>query len=125
MELTAAEYRLLCFLLKNSGKVLTRGMILDRLWDGAGNFVDDNTLSVYVRRLREKLEKETMQSLERMEQLIQSLLKMARLDTGNIVSEKRQCFVAEVAEQAVSELLERARQEEKRILISWKSFHII
>lgn len=69
MELTAAEYRQLCLLLKNSGKVLTRGMILDRLWDGAGNFVDDNTLSVYVRRLREKLEKETMQSLERMEQL--------------------------------------------------------
>lgn len=58
VELTAAEYRLLCLLLKNSGKVLTRGMILDRLWDGAGNFVDDNTLSVYVRRLREKLEKD-------------------------------------------------------------------
>ena len=37
-------------------KVLTRKMILDKLWDGAGNFVDDNTLSVYVRRLREKLE---------------------------------------------------------------------
>lgn len=58
VEFTAAEYRLLCLLLKNSGKVLTRGMILDRLWDGAGNFVDDNTLSVYVRRLREKLEKD-------------------------------------------------------------------
>lgn len=56
-EFTGAEYRLLCLLLKNSGRVLTRGMILDRLWDGAGNFVDDNTLSVYVRRLREKLEK--------------------------------------------------------------------
>ena len=57
VEFTAAEYRLLCLLLKNSGRVLTRGMILDKLWDGAGNFVDDNTLSVYVRRLREKLEK--------------------------------------------------------------------
>ena len=45
-------------LLKNSGRVLTRGMILDKLWDGAGNFVDDNTLSVYVRRLREKLERD-------------------------------------------------------------------
>lgn len=33
-------------------------MILDKLWDGAGNFVDDNTLSVYVRRLREKLERD-------------------------------------------------------------------
>ncbi len=56
VELTAAEYRLLCMLLTNRGKVLTRTAILDRLWDGAGNFVDDNTLSVYIRRLREKLE---------------------------------------------------------------------
>lgn len=58
VEFTGAEYRLLCLLLKNSGKILTRGMILDKLWDGAGNFVDDNTLSVYIRRLREKLEKD-------------------------------------------------------------------
>lgn len=56
IEFTGVEYRLLCLLLKNSGRVLTRGMILDKMWDGAGNFVDDNTLSVYVRRLREKLE---------------------------------------------------------------------
>ena len=58
VEFTGAEYRLLCLFLKNQGRVLTRGMILDKLWDGAGNFVDDNTLSVYVRRLREKLERE-------------------------------------------------------------------
>ena len=57
VDFTGAEYRLLCLLLENGGKVLTRGTILDRLWDGAGIFVDDNTLSVYVRRLREKLEK--------------------------------------------------------------------
>lgn len=56
LELTTAEYRLLCLFLTNKGKVLTRNAILDRLWDGAGNFVDDNTLSVYIRRLREKLE---------------------------------------------------------------------
>lgn len=58
IELTGAEYRLLCLLLGNKGRILTRGMILDRLWDGAGSFVDDNTLSVYIHRLREKLEKE-------------------------------------------------------------------
>jgi two-component system response regulator RegX3 len=57
LELTGAEYRLLCLLLNNSGRVLTRSMILDRLWDGSGSFVDDNTLSVYIHRLREKLEK--------------------------------------------------------------------
>lgn len=59
----------------------------------------------------------SMKSLERMEQLIQSLLKMARLDTGNIIFEKRKCPAAEVAEQAVYDLQERARQEGKEILI--------
>ncbi len=58
MEFTGAEYRLLCLFLQNSGRILTRGAILDRLWDRAGNFVDDNTVSVYVRRLREKLERD-------------------------------------------------------------------
>ncbi len=58
LELTAAEYRLLCLFLQNAGRVLTREAILDALWDGSGNFVDDNTLSVYIRRLREKVEEE-------------------------------------------------------------------
>lgn len=61
IELTGAEYRLLCLLLGNKGRILTRSMILDRLWDGAGSFVDDNTLSVYIHRLREKLEQEPSQ----------------------------------------------------------------
>lgn len=56
LDLTGAEYRLLCLLLRNAGRVVTRDTILDELWDGTGNFVDDNTLSVYVRRLREKVE---------------------------------------------------------------------
>ena len=58
LDLTAAEYRLLCLLLRNVNMVVTRNMILDELWDGSGNFVDDNTLSVYIRRLREKVEKD-------------------------------------------------------------------
>jgi DNA-binding response OmpR family regulator len=56
LELTSAEYRLLCLLMRNPNAVLTRAAILDRLWDGSGSFVDDNTLSVYVRRLRSKIE---------------------------------------------------------------------
>ena len=56
LDLTAAEYRLLCLLIHNVNMVVTRNMILDELWDGSGNFVDDNTLSVYIRRLREKVE---------------------------------------------------------------------
>lgn len=56
LELTAAEYKLLCFFMKNPNIVLTREKILDKLWDGNGDFVDDNTLSVYIRRLRSKIE---------------------------------------------------------------------
>lgn len=58
LELTGAEYRLLCFLVRNANLVVTRSMILDELWDGTGNFVDDNTLSVYIRRLRGKIEQD-------------------------------------------------------------------
>lgn len=56
LDLTGAEYRLLCLLVRNANRIMTRDMILRELWDDAGNFVDDNTLSVYVRRLREKVE---------------------------------------------------------------------
>lgn len=56
LELTGAEYRLLCLLVKNADRVVARDRILEALWDDTGNFVDDNTLSVYIRRLREKVE---------------------------------------------------------------------
>ncbi|MGE4488150.1 MAG: response regulator transcription factor [Kiritimatiellales bacterium] len=59
IELTVAEYRLLCLLMQHPNMVLTRAVILERLWDGTGSFVDDNTLSVYVRRLRSKIEEDT------------------------------------------------------------------
>ena len=54
--LTAMEYRLLLTFAQNKGLVLTRKRILESLWDVAGNFVNDNTLTVYIKRLREKLE---------------------------------------------------------------------
>lgn len=56
LELIGNEYKLLSFFMQNPNIVLSRQMILDRLWDDKGNFVDDNTLSVYVRRLRNKIE---------------------------------------------------------------------
>jgi len=56
LDLTGAEYRLICLLVRNANRVLTRSAILNELWDNSGDFVDDNTLSVYVRRLREKIE---------------------------------------------------------------------
>ena len=54
--LTALEYRLLLTLILNQGRVLTRGQILGSIWDVDEDFVNDNTLTVYVKRLREKLE---------------------------------------------------------------------
>jgi DNA-binding response OmpR family regulator len=55
LELTALEYRLLLIFAANKGRMITRSQILESIWDTAGNFVEDNTLTVYIKRLREKL----------------------------------------------------------------------
>lgn len=55
VELTSSEFRLLKELIKNEGVVLTRNQLLERVYDTEDAFVDDNTLSVYVKRLRDKL----------------------------------------------------------------------
>lgn len=54
--LTATELRLFTYLLRHSGQTLTRTQILNHLWDNRGEYIDDNTLSVHIRHLREKLE---------------------------------------------------------------------
>lgn len=54
--LTAMEYRLLLTLLNNRGIVLTRNQLLEFMWDVDGEFVNDNTLTVYIKRLRDKIE---------------------------------------------------------------------
>lgn len=54
--LTALEYRLLLIFANHIGQVLTRSQILEQIWDVAGDFVNDNTLTVYIKRLRGKLE---------------------------------------------------------------------
>lgn len=56
VQLTPSEFKLLTILMLNSHKVLSRTSILEQLWDVDGDFVDDNSLSVYIRRLREKIE---------------------------------------------------------------------
>ena len=56
LTLSALEYRLLLLFLSNQSIVLTRSRLLDELWDMAGEFVNDNTLTVYIKRLREKIE---------------------------------------------------------------------
>ncbi len=55
VELTALEYKIFSMLAQNAGKVVTRDIILERIWDIAGNYVEDNTLTVYIKRIRKKL----------------------------------------------------------------------
>ena len=54
--LTAMEYRLLLILASRPGQIMTRGKLLEDMWDIAGDYVNDNTLTVYIKRLREKIE---------------------------------------------------------------------
>ena len=56
--LTAMEYRLLLILLNNRGNVLSRNQLLENIWDVDGDFVEDNTLTVYIKRLRDKIEED-------------------------------------------------------------------
>lgn len=56
VKLSATEYKILELLINNRGQVITRDILLDRIWDKDENFVDENTLSVHIRRLRKKIE---------------------------------------------------------------------
>ena len=56
IELTASEYKLLCLFMENPDIVLSAEQILGKLWDLSENYVDNNTLTVYIRRLRTKIE---------------------------------------------------------------------
>lgn len=55
-HLSALEYRLLLIFINNRGKTLSRSQLLEEIWDIAGDFVNDNTLTVYIKRLRDKIE---------------------------------------------------------------------
>ena len=57
VEFTALEFKILVLMFTNIGKVITREQILEKIWDVAGNFVNDNTLTVYIKRIRTKLGK--------------------------------------------------------------------
>ena len=55
LPLTALEFKLLMVFVNNRGKLLSRTRLLDEIWDVGGDFVNDNTLTVYIKRLREKI----------------------------------------------------------------------
>ena len=56
INLTALEYKILTILFENINRIVTREFLLERIWDVSSNFVNDNTLTVYIKRLREKIE---------------------------------------------------------------------
>lgn len=56
VDLTASEYKLLCLFMENPGRVLSQEQILGKLWDCSENFIDNRSLTVYIRRLRTKIE---------------------------------------------------------------------
>lgn len=58
IQLTTMEYKLLLMLIKNMGNVLTRKQLLSSLWDVEGDFIEEKTLTVYIKRLREKLKED-------------------------------------------------------------------
>ncbi len=64
VELTALEYRIFVMLMQNLGKTVTRELILERIWDISGNFVNDNTLTVYIKRIRKKLNTELLKTVK-------------------------------------------------------------
>ena len=57
---TSLEYKILLMLFSNQNKLISREQLLEKIWDIAGNFVNDNTLTVYIKRIREKLGDETI-----------------------------------------------------------------
>lgn len=59
--LSALEYRLLLVFLNSRGQILSRSRLLEEIWDSAGDFVSDNTLTVYIKRLRDKIETDPSQ----------------------------------------------------------------
>ena len=66
LELTALEYKLLSLLMQNAGKVVTRELIFEKIWDVSGYFVNDSTLTVYIKRIRKKLDADIIKTVKGM-----------------------------------------------------------
>ncbi len=64
IELTALEYRIFAMLAQNAGKTVSRESILEKIWDIAGNYVNDNTLTVYIKRIRTKLDTDLIKTVK-------------------------------------------------------------
>lgn len=66
VELTALEYRIFLMLMQNLGKTVSRDAIMEKIWDISGNYVNDNTLTVYIKRIRKKLDTDMLKTIKGM-----------------------------------------------------------
>lgn len=64
IEFTALEFKILLMLFENAGTVVTRELILSKIWDESGSFVNDNTLTVYIKRIRSKLPNDIIKTIK-------------------------------------------------------------
>ncbi len=64
VELTALEFKIFSMLIRNAGKTVSRELILEKIWDVAGNYVNDNTLTVYIKRIRQKLDTDLIKTVK-------------------------------------------------------------
>ncbi len=64
IPLTSLEFRILSYFFMNPDQILTRDVLLSKIWDDHGNFVNDNTLTVYIKRIREKLGEDIIQTVK-------------------------------------------------------------
>ena len=64
VELTALEFKIFSMLISNAGKTVSRELILEKIWDVAGNYVNDNTLTVYIKRIRQKLDTDLIKTVK-------------------------------------------------------------
>lgn len=64
IEMTALEFKIFSVLAQNAGKVVTRELIIEKIWDIAGNYVNDNTLTVYIKRIRKKLDTDLIKTVK-------------------------------------------------------------
>lgn len=64
VKLTSLEYRILLLLFQNLNRIITREVLIDRIWDISGKYVNDNTLTVYIKRIREKLGNDLIKTIK-------------------------------------------------------------
>ena len=124
LDLTASEYKLLRLFMENPNIILSPEQILSKLWDCDEKYIDNNTLTVYMQQevndspeLKE-FTSLSEQELDRIENLVQNLLKITKLDAGTITLEKQPQNVADMMGYIERHFAYQAQQQRKTLILS-------